>query len=118
ADPQDEDRPGEGSPAELLSGVADNGHSIAIGGVVAHDDAPPEAVRAPAEAEILVKVLGPVVVTGLRSESNRRIVEELLIYLRCHDSHHRSAEQIQAGIWPLGTHAHFARKTFHNYPPA
>ncbi len=122
ADPQDADRPAADSPTAVrpveLAGPSDGRRRWRSrrSRRANRDAAPPEPIRAPADAEIVVKILGPVVVTGLRNESNRRIVEELLVYLRCHDSHHRSAEQIQAGIWPLaGSHEDVARKTFHNY---
>jgi hypothetical protein len=60
--------------------------------------------------------MGPVEISGMRQRNDRRIVDELLVYLVLHDTHHRSAEQIQGGLWPLsGSHANVARKTFHNY---
>jgi hypothetical protein len=61
-------------------------------------------------------VMGTVEISGTRQPNDRRIVDELLVYLVLHDNHHRSAEQIQGGIWPVsGSHANVARKTFHNY---
>ena len=60
--------------------------------------------------------MGTVEISGTRQRNDRRIVDELLVYLVLHDNHHRSAEQIQGGIWPVsGSHANVARKTFHNY---
>jgi hypothetical protein len=60
--------------------------------------------------------MGPIEISGFRQRNDRRIVDELLVYLVLHDTHHRSAEQIQAGVWPVsGSHANVARKTFHNY---
>jgi hypothetical protein len=60
--------------------------------------------------------MGTVEISGTRQPNDRRIVDELLVYLVLHDNHHRSAEQIQGGIWPVsGSHANVARKTFHNY---
>ena len=63
-----------------------------------------------------VDVMGTIGISGMRQRNDRRIVDELLVYLVLHDNHHRSAEQIQGGIWPVtGSHANVARKTFHNY---
>ena len=45
--------------------------------------------------------MGPIEISGFRQRNDRRIVDELLVYLVLHDSHHRSAEQIQAGLRPL-----------------
>jgi hypothetical protein len=79
--------------------------------------AAPEPTPAPATGEIVVKILGRVDVIGMRIVSNRRIVEELLAYLSCHDSHHLRTDQNQAGIWPplAGRYTGVAHKTFHNY---
>jgi hypothetical protein len=67
-------------------------------------------------APFRVEAMGPIQVTGWRQRSDRRIIEELAVYLTFHDSHHRNAEQIQTGIWPNpGRHDDVARKTFHTY---
>jgi hypothetical protein len=78
---------------------------------------PPEDLEHPSLEEIpRVNVMGTIEISGMRQRNDRRIVDELLVYLVLHDNHHRSAEQIQAGLWPvLGSHDNVARKTFHNY---
>ena len=79
--------------------------------VVLSEDPEPEAL----EEDPRVNVIGPIEISGLRRTNDRRIVDELLVYLVLHDTHHRSAEQIQAGLWPLGQPRQRARKTIHNY---
>ena len=78
---------------------------------------PPEHVEAPSIEETpRVAVMGPIEISGFRQRNDRRIVDELLVYLVLHDSHHRSAEQIQAGLQPLADdHGNVTRKTIHNY---
>jgi hypothetical protein len=78
---------------------------------------PPEHVEPPSlEETSRVGVMGPIEISGFRQRNDRRIVDELLVYLVLHDSHHRSAEQIQAGLRPLADdHGNVTRKTIHNY---
>ena len=78
---------------------------------------PPEDLGPPSLEQIpRVSIMGTIEISGMRQRNDRRIVDELLVYLVLHDNHHRSAEQIQGGIWPVtGSHANVARKTFHNY---
>ena len=76
------------------------------------EDPEPEGL----EGDPRVNVIGPIEISGLRRTNDRRIVDELLVYLVLHDTHHRSAEQIQAGLRPnLGQRRQRARKTIHNY---
>jgi DNA-binding SARP family transcriptional activator len=63
-----------------------------------------------------VKVLGPVEVSGLRRRSDRRIVEELLVYLVCHDHRHLRVGQLQLGMRPAGSsRGDVQEKTLRNY---
>ena len=63
-----------------------------------------------------VKVLGPVEVSGLRRRSDRRIVEELLVYLVCHDHRHLRVGQILLGMRPVGSsRGDVQEKTLRNY---
>jgi hypothetical protein len=81
--------------------------------VIVGDDlaAPPSA-----STPLVFNVMGRIEIKGLRQAGERRIVEELLVYLACHDRHHMRADQIQLGLWPVdGSHAEVGRKTFHNY---
>jgi hypothetical protein len=48
-----------------------------------------------------VLMLGPVMVVGWAVEPERRIVAELAAYLACHQERPRSAEEVQAALWPL-----------------
>lgn len=82
---------------------------------------PAEASRAagseahPVEDDPRVGVLGPVEISGFGRTNDRRIIDELLVYLVLHDTHHRSAEQIQAALRPNSSGAGNVRKTIHNY---
>ena len=79
--------------------------------VVLSEDPEPEGL----EGDPRVNVIGPIEISGLRRTNDRRIVDELLVYLVLHDTHHRSAEQIQAGLRPNSGSAGNVRKTIHNY---
>jgi hypothetical protein len=77
-------------------------------GTVEATDAPP--------ADVAVNVLGPVEFVGLRQESDRRIVYELLAYLACHAHRHLRVGQIQIGLRPLGSsRPEIGEKTLRNY---
>ena len=61
-------------------------------------------------------MLGPVEVSGLRRRSDRRIVEELLVYLVCHDHRHLRVGQILLGMRPVGSsRGDVQEKTLRNY---
>jgi hypothetical protein len=71
-------------------------------------DAPP--------ADVVVNVLGPVEFVGLRQESDRRIVYELLAYMACHAHRHLRVGQIQIGLRPFGSsRPEIGEKTLRNY---
>ena len=53
--------------------------------------------------ELAVNVLGPLVIVGLPTRSDRRIVLELFVYLVCHDHRHLTSGQIRIGLWPVGS---------------
>ena len=75
-----------------------------------------DVTEASATPEPVVNVLGAVEITGLRRRSDRRIVDELLVYLVCHDRRHLRASQIRLGIWPTGsTREEVDEKTLRNY---
>ncbi len=75
-----------------------------------------DATEASATPEPVVNVLGAVEITGLRRRSDRRIVDELLVYLVCHDRRHLRASQIRLRMWPTGsTREEVAEKTLGNY---
>ena len=77
---------------------------------------PADVTDAAAVVDPVVNVLGPVEITGLRRRSDRRIVDELLVYLVCHDRRHLSAGQILLGMWPTGsTKEGVVEETLGNY---
>ena len=63
-----------------------------------------------------VNVMGPLEVLGLLQRSDRRIVEELLVYLVLHDRRHLRVGQIQIGLRPVGSkRPEISAKTLRNY---
>jgi len=85
----------------------------------AHSDPVTEAAQPPAGAStsgrLTVRVLGPVHVTGWLVEPGRRLVEELCCYLALHPDRPRTADQLQAALWPVESERPEAtRKTLHN----
>jgi hypothetical protein len=59
-----------------------------------------------------VLLIGPVQVVGWTVEPDRKVVVELAAYLACHQDRPRSAEEIQAALWPLaGTRAEVSLDT-------
>jgi DNA-binding SARP family transcriptional activator len=63
-----------------------------------------------------VNIMGPVEILGLLQRSDRRIVEELLVYLVLHDRRHLRVGQIQIGLRPVGSkRPEISAKTLRNY---
>jgi len=63
-----------------------------------------------------VNVMGPLEIFGLLQRSDRRIVEELLVYLVLHDRRHLRVGQIQIGLRPVGSkRPEISAKTLRNY---
>ena len=63
-----------------------------------------------------VNVMGPIEILGLLQRSDRRIVEELLVYLVLHDRRHLRVGQIQIGLRPVGSkRPEISAKTLRNY---
>ncbi|MGO8873190.1 MAG: hypothetical protein ACLQPH_17640, partial [Acidimicrobiales bacterium] len=63
-----------------------------------------------------VNVMGPLEILGLLQRSDRRIVEELLVYLVLHDRRHLRVGQIQIGLRPVGSkRPEISAKTLRNY---
>ena len=61
-----------------------------------------------------VNFVGPRRFVGF-SENSSRILEAILTYLLCHDTHHLSADQIALGMWPYGrSRGEATRKTIQN----
>jgi hypothetical protein len=76
----------------------------------------PATDLASAASQPVVNVLGPIEIKGLRRRTERRILDELLVYLVCHDHRHLRSGQIRLGIWPTGsTRTEVSEKTLRNY---
>ena len=61
-----------------------------------------------------VNFVGPRQLVGF-PENSSRILEAILTYLLCHDTHHLSADQIALGMWPYGrARGEATRKTIQN----
>lgn len=87
----------------VVAGAAAAAESTVAGGAptaaVLEDLEPePSEVAWPGPA---ILVLGPPMAVGLAVEPDRRVVVELAAYLACHSESVRTAEQVQAALWPL-----------------
>jgi hypothetical protein len=82
-------------------------------------DSAPRAEEEPGGARdegVAVFAIGPLEFRGLRTESERRIVYELLAYLAFHAHRHLRVGQIQIGLRPLGSsRPELGEKTLRNY---
>ena len=120
-----------GVGADAVAGTPDPTPSLAAAAVPVargeHGAAPVDAAGATVGAPIPlvddasaesaapeVNFVGPRQFVGL-SENSSRMLEAILTYLLCHNTHHLSADQIGLGMWPYGrSRGEATRKTIQN----
>ena len=113
--PRDEEVPRPDAASDAASDAA-----LAAPGLDAAEEAPrtggPIATGSSDESALTkaVNFVGPRRFVGF-SENSSRILEAILTYLLCHDTHHLSADQIALGMWPYGrSRGEATRKTIQN----
>ena len=87
---------------EVVSPDATSGADATVETIVATPSAvAAEETPEPAPLTKAVNFVGTRDSVGL-SENSSRILEAILLYLLCHDTHHLSADQVALGMWPYG----------------